>query len=138
MKEMEDGSKRRVQRGEKQPYTPHPIPYTLCLRGKMEENTLTPPLERIIVRDKGKELYKEVSMIATVTSKGQVTLPAEARKRLRLGPGSKLEFIVIDDERLEAIPVVETLGSLKGMVPQPKKTLSLAEMDRAIAEGAGR
>jgi antitoxin PrlF len=77
-------------------------------------------------------------MIATVTTKGQVTLPAEARKRLRLGPGSKLEFIVIDDERLEAIPVVETLVSLKGMVPRPKRTLSLAEMDRAIAEGAGR
>jgi AbrB family looped-hinge helix DNA binding protein len=77
-------------------------------------------------------------MIATVTSKGQVTLPAEARRRLRLGPGSKLEFIVYDDERLEAIPVVETLTSLKGMVPKPKKKLSLAEMDEAIAKGAGR
>lgn len=77
-------------------------------------------------------------MIATVTSKGQVTLPAEVRKRLRLGPGSKLEFIVIDDERLEAIPVVETLVSLKGMVPRPKKTLSLAEMDQAMAEGVKR
>jgi antitoxin PrlF len=77
-------------------------------------------------------------MIATVTSKGQVTLPAEARRRLRLGPGSKLEFIVLDDERLEAIPMVETLASLKGMVPKPKKKLSLEEMDRAIAGGAGR
>lgn len=77
-------------------------------------------------------------MIATVTSKGQVTLPAEARRRLGLGPGSKLEFIVLDDERLEAIPIVETLVSLKGMVPKPKKKLSLAEMDEAIAKGAGR
>jgi antitoxin PrlF len=77
-------------------------------------------------------------MIATITSKGQVTLPAEARKRLRLGPGSKLEFIVLDDERLEAIPVVENLTSLKGMVPRPKKTLSLADMDQAIAKGARR
>jgi len=77
-------------------------------------------------------------MIATVTSKGQVTLPAEARKRLRLGPGSKLEFIVIDDERLEAIPVVGTLASLKGMVPKPKKALSLADMDQAIAKGVKR
>jgi AbrB family looped-hinge helix DNA binding protein len=68
-------------------------------------------------------------MIATVTSKGQVTLPAEARKLLRLGPGSKLEFLVIDDERLEAIPVRETLPSLKGMVPKPKKTLSLEDME---------
>ena len=75
-------------------------------------------------------------MIATVTSKGQVTLPAEARKRLKIGPGSKLEFIVIDQERLEVIPVVETLTSLKGMVPKPKKVLSLADMEKAIAKGA--
>lgn len=76
-------------------------------------------------------------MIATVTSKGQVTVPVEARRRLRLGPGSKLEFIVLDDERMEVIPVVETLIRLKGMVPKTKKKLSLKEMDEAIARGAG-
>jgi antitoxin PrlF len=75
-------------------------------------------------------------MIATVTSKGQVTLPAEARRRLRISPGSKLEFIVIDQERLEVIPVVETITNLKGMVPKPKKPLSLADMEKAIAKGA--
>jgi antitoxin PrlF len=74
-------------------------------------------------------------MIATVTSKGQVTLPVEARKKLRLGPGSKLEFIVIDNERLEVIPVVETLASLKGMVPRPRKPLSLKDMEEAITGG---
>lgn len=75
-------------------------------------------------------------MIATVTSKGQVTLPAEARRKLKLSQGSKLEFIVIDHERLDVIPVVDTVSSLKGMVPKPKKTLSLADMEKAIAKGA--
>jgi AbrB family looped-hinge helix DNA binding protein len=75
-------------------------------------------------------------MIATVTAKGQVTLPAEARRRLGLGPGSKLEFIVIDEARLEVFPVSETVTSLKGMLPKPKRALSLADMDKAIAEGA--
>jgi antitoxin PrlF len=75
-------------------------------------------------------------MIATVTSKGQVTLPAEARKQLKITSGSKLEFIVINHEKLEVIPVVKTVTSLKGMVPKPKKTLSLADMDKAIAKGA--
>jgi antitoxin PrlF len=75
-------------------------------------------------------------MFATVTSKGQVTLPAEARRRLRIGPGSKLEFIVIDGERLEVIPVVENVVSLKGMVPKPSKVLSLTDMEKAIAKGA--
>jgi len=75
-------------------------------------------------------------MIATITSKGQVTLPSEIRKRLKLGPGSKLEFIITDDERLEAIPIMEPLVSLKGMVKKPKKPLSLEDMEKAIAAGA--
>jgi antitoxin PrlF len=75
-------------------------------------------------------------MFATVTSKGQVTLPAEARRRLKIGPGSKLEFIVIDQERLEVIPVMENVVSLKGMVPKPSKVLSLVDIEKAIAKGA--
>jgi antitoxin PrlF len=75
-------------------------------------------------------------MIATVTSKGQVTLPAEVRRRLKIKPGSKLEFIIVDQEKLEVIPVMERVTSLKGMVPKPKKTLSLADMEMAIARGA--
>jgi antitoxin PrlF len=75
-------------------------------------------------------------MIATVSSKGQVTLPAEVRKQLKISPGSKLEFIVINHERLEVVPIAETVTSLKGMVPKPKKALSLADMDKAIAKGA--
>ena len=71
-------------------------------------------------------------MVATVTAKGQVTLPAEARRRLGLRPGAKLEFIVIDDQRLEVIPVSQPVSSLKGMVPKPKRVLSLDEMEKAI------
>jgi AbrB family looped-hinge helix DNA binding protein len=74
-------------------------------------------------------------MTATVTAKGQVTLPVEVRRRLGLKPGSKLEFVVIDGDRLEAIPVSDTVSSLKGMVPKPRRALSLADMDKAIARG---
>ena len=38
-------------------------------------------------------------------------------------------------DRLEAITVKEALTSLKGMVPRPKKKLSLEEMDQAIGKG---
>jgi antitoxin PrlF len=74
-------------------------------------------------------------MMTTVTSKGQVTLPVEARRRLGLKPGSRLEIVVTDDDRLEAIPVAESLSSLKGMVPRPRKKLSLADMEKAIGQG---
>ncbi len=77
-------------------------------------------------------------MIATVTSKGQVTLPIEARKRLGIHAGTKLNFIVKDDERLEVVKAGGSLRDLKTAVPKPKKALSLDEMEVAIAEGASK
>ena len=77
-------------------------------------------------------------MTSTVTSKGQVTIPVEARRSLRIRPGTKLEFIIRSDGRLEVIPLVGSLKSLKGAVPKPKKALTLAEIDSAIAKGARR
>jgi AbrB family looped-hinge helix DNA binding protein len=77
-------------------------------------------------------------MTATVTSKGQVTIPVEARRRLRILPGTKLEFVVRDDGKLEVIPVSGSIKDLKGAVPKPKRALTLAEIDAAIATGARR
>jgi AbrB family looped-hinge helix DNA binding protein len=38
-------------------------------------------------------------MAATVTSKGQVTIPKPVRDRLGINPGSKVEFEVAEDGR---------------------------------------
>jgi AbrB family looped-hinge helix DNA binding protein len=75
-------------------------------------------------------------MITTVTSKGQVTLPAEARRRLGIKAGAKLEIVVTDNDRLEVIPVIESVSALKGMVPKPRRRLSLADLDAAIREAS--
>ena len=77
-------------------------------------------------------------MIATITSKGQITIPASARRDLGLHPGSRIDFIVNDREHLEMIPVSCSVKRLKGMVPKPKKRLSLEEMDSAIAMGTSQ
>jgi AbrB family looped-hinge helix DNA binding protein len=77
-------------------------------------------------------------MTSTVTSKGQVTIPVEARRRLRILPGTKLEFVIRSDGRLEVIPLSGSVRDLKGAVPKPKRVLTLAEMDAAIAGGAHR
>ncbi len=77
-------------------------------------------------------------MTSTVTSKGQVTTPAEARKKLRIKPETRLQFVVREDGRLEVIPLLESLKSMKGMVPKPARRLSLEEMDEAISKGARR
>ena len=75
-------------------------------------------------------------MMVTVTSKGQVTLPVEARRRLGIRAGTKLEFIIKDGDRLEVVKVGGSVRELKGALPRPRRTLSLAEMDAAVAEGA--
>ncbi|MGH3545797.1 MAG: AbrB/MazE/SpoVT family DNA-binding domain-containing protein [Mycobacteriales bacterium] len=34
--------------------------------------------------------------VATVTSKGQITIPAQVRRTLRLKPGSRVDFVLTD------------------------------------------
>jgi AbrB family looped-hinge helix DNA binding protein len=75
-------------------------------------------------------------MIATVTSKGQFTLPIEARRKLGIRAGTKLDLIITADDRLEMIPLTSSVKSLKGMVPKPAKPLTLKEMDQIIAAGS--
>ena len=77
-------------------------------------------------------------MTATVTSKGQVTLPVETRRRLGIHAGTKLEFIIRGDDRLEVIRLGGSVRDLKGSLPKPGRPLSLAEMDEAIARGASQ
>jgi antitoxin PrlF len=77
-------------------------------------------------------------MTSKVTSKGQVTLPVKARKQLGIRPGTKLEFIVKDKDRLEVIVISESIKSLKGMLPKPQRAISLSDMNRAIRSGASK
>lgn len=76
-------------------------------------------------------------MTITVSSKGQVTLPAEARRRLGIRAGTRLEVIVTGDDRLEIVRVGGSIRDLKGLLPKAERRLSLAEMDDAVARGAG-
>ena len=73
---------------------------------------------------------------ATLTSKGQTTIPKAIRDRLRLKPGDRLEFVVQPDGRVLMIPAVLDIADLKGILPRPKRRLSLAEMDEAIRGAA--
>jgi antitoxin PrlF len=75
-------------------------------------------------------------MIASITSKGQVTVPVEARRRFGLHPGSRVDFVVNDQDHLEMIPIADSVQRLKGMVRKPVRALSLEDMDHAVAEGA--
>jgi antitoxin PrlF len=52
---------------------------------------------------------------AKVSSKGQITLSAEVRKRLKIEPGSYL-CIVADEEGIYLTPVKESISQLRGAV----------------------
>ncbi len=74
-------------------------------------------------------------MIATVTDKGQVTLPKAIRDLLNIRPGSRIDFQVTADKKLTAH--VQTCGSegLFGLLHRPgQRTISIEEMDDAITQ----
>lgn len=73
-------------------------------------------------------------MLATLTAKGQVTIPKAARDTLKLNAGDRIEFVFGDDGRLFLLPVTRPVKTLKGMLPKPEQPISLETMDEAIAQ----
>jgi AbrB family looped-hinge helix DNA binding protein len=91
----------------------------------------------------GKESFQEKGQqpvpVATLTSKGQTTIPKEIRDRLRLAPGDKLDFVVEGDGRVVLRPATVNVRELKGLLRRKNaKPVSLETMNRAVAEGAMR
>ena len=73
-------------------------------------------------------------MEATLSSKGQATIPKAVRERLQIGAGDRVKFFFHPDGVI-LLPKIAT-ARLKGMIPKPAEPVSLEEMDRAIQEGA--
>jgi AbrB family looped-hinge helix DNA binding protein len=77
--------------------------------------------------------------VATLTSKGQTTIPKEIRDLLGLAPGDKLDFVVESDGRVVLRAATLDIRQLRGMLRKKgRKAVPLEQMDRAIAAGAMR
>lgn len=74
--------------------------------------------------------------IATLTSKGQVTIPKPVREKLHLSSGDRIEFVDVGDGRIELVAVTRDVRSLRGMLGPAKRTVSVEEMEDAVAEAA--
>jgi antitoxin PrlF len=73
---------------------------------------------------------------ATVTSKGQITLPKPIRQRLGIQTGSRIRFLVDAHGRFQAEPVLYDLEDLwvtADQGPRSKRTMTAGEMDAAKA-----
>jgi len=73
---------------------------------------------------------------ATITTKGQLTLPKDVRTALGVGPGDRVDFVRMEDGNFAVLPATHSVKSLKGLIPKPNKPVSLEDMDRAVARGA--
>lgn len=73
---------------------------------------------------------------ATLTSKGQLTIPKDVREAMGLGPGDRVDFVRMEDGNFAVLPATHSVKTLKGLIPKPKKPVSLEDMDRAVARGA--
>ena len=73
---------------------------------------------------------------ATVTSKGQVTLPREVRAALGVSAGDRLDFIRLDDGTYAIVPASHSIRALKGLLPRRERAVTLKLMDAAIEASA--
>ena len=70
---------------------------------------------------------------ATLTSKGQITIPAEIREAMGVDTGDRVEFVELAPGRYEFIAATRPVTALKGMFGKPRKSVSIDEMNAVIA-----
>jgi antitoxin PrlF len=72
---------------------------------------------------------------ATITSKGQITIPVEIRQALGLDAGDRISFEEISPGKYSFVPVQRrSVTVLKGMFGQARKAVSIEDMNAAIAK----
>lgn len=76
---------------------------------------------------------------ATVSSKGQITIPLAVRQRLGLDTGDRVEFVETADGEFVLKPAIDDVRSLKGLLQKPARPVSVEDMRRVIRlRGAGK
>jgi AbrB family looped-hinge helix DNA binding protein len=77
---------------------------------------------------------------ATLTSKGQITLPKQIRNALNLKPGDRLSFILEKGKKVRMEAQTLSVSDIKGILKPPSSTpVSISKMNQAIKKrGAGR
>ena len=76
---------------------------------------------------------------ATVTSKGQITIPVAVRNELGLSTGSKVEFVEIARGQFAIVAATRSVQELNGLFKgRRQKPLSISEMNAVIRRRAAR
>ena len=73
--------------------------------------------------------------VATMTTKGQVTIPKAVREHLGVDAGDRLDFVIQDDGSVVLTPVTRHVRELAGLLHRPgRRPITVREMDESIAE----
>ncbi len=73
--------------------------------------------------------------LATLTSKGQVTIPKAVRNSLHLLAGDKIEFVITEDKEALLRPVTRKVDDVFGRLHKPRrKPVSIDKMDAGIRQ----
>jgi antitoxin PrlF len=75
---------------------------------------------------------------ATLTSKGQITIPKEVREALGVGTGDRLEFVAEEKGVYRVVAATRDVRHLKGLIGKPSKPVSVEDMNRAAKRAASR
>ncbi len=72
---------------------------------------------------------------ATITSKGQITIPKAVRESMRLHCGDRVEFVVHGHDKAVLRPITRSVDEVFGRLHSPTQPhRSVEEMKAAVAE----
>ena len=75
---------------------------------------------------------------ATLTTKGQITIPAAVRVSLGLETGSRIEFVEAANGQYLIVAATQPVQALKGLLRKPDAAVTVAQMNAMITlRGAG-
>lgn len=72
--------------------------------------------------------------VATVTSKGQLTVPVAVRRKLGIDPGDRVAFVIDDKNSARFRRVEHTVQSVRGLIPTPPGLPETIDFDELIEE----
>ncbi len=75
---------------------------------------------------------------ATLTSKGQITIPLAVRRKLGLDAGDRVEFVELASGEFALKAATEDVRSLKGIIRRPATAVSISATNAAIKRRAAR
>lgn len=73
---------------------------------------------------------------ATVTSKGQITIPVQVRKALGLDAGDKIDFVEIEKGQFAIKPRTGSIRDLEGCVSKLDYIPTIEDINEAILDAA--